>query len=35
MGVGHQVRTSWLHQQEPGAESHQEEKFQNKLDQQS
>jgi hypothetical protein len=35
MGVGHQVKTSCLHQQEPGAEAHQEEKFQNKLDQQS
>ncbi len=27
MGIGHQVRTSSLHQKKPGAESHQEEKF--------
>ncbi len=27
MGVGHQVRSSCLHQQDPGAESHQEKKF--------
>jgi hypothetical protein len=33
MGIGHQVGTSCVHQQEPGAESHQEEKFQNKLNQ--
>ncbi len=35
MGVGHKVRTSCWHQQKPGAESHQEEKLQNKVDQQS